>query len=238
MLLKKITIRLLSVVLTFAPAMPLAAAPTVVAETSNAAALPLLTLIKEALKKIIKAIDLRIQRLQNKTIWLQNAQKQIENALSKLKLDEISEWTEKQKELYKGYYEELMKVKAMVSYYQRIRDIVDKQERLVSEYQNAWGLLQQDDHFTPDEIAYMEKVYNGILGESIENIDVIFMVVESFTTSMSDAERLEMINEAADRIEANYDDLKLFNKQNMLLSLQRARSKADVDMIKRMYGLP
>ncbi|ALM50820.1 conjugal transfer protein TraI [Flavobacterium psychrophilum] len=215
-----------------------AAAPITIAETSSAAVLPLLTIIKEALKKIIKAIDLHIQRLQNKTIWLQNAQKQIENALSKLKLDEISEWTEKQKELYKGYYEELMKVKAMVSYYQRIRDIVDKQQRLVSEYQNAWGLLQQDDHFTSDEIAYMEKVYNGILGESIENIDVIFMVVESFTTSMSDAERLEMINEAADRIEANYDDLKLFNKQNMLLSLQRARSKADIDLIKRMYGLP
>ncbi|MXN91735.1 conjugal transfer protein TraI [Flavobacterium sp. Sd200] len=238
MVLKKITIAMLSLTLLFTPVMPVAAAPVVVAEAKSEAALPLLTIIKEALKKIIKAIDLRIQRLQNKTIWLQNAQKQIENALSKLKLDEISEWTEKQKELYKGYYEELMKVKAMVSYYQRIRDIVDKQERLVSEYQNAWGLLQQDDHFTPNEITYMEKVYNGILGESIENIDVIFMVVESFTTSMSDAERLEMINETADRIEANYDDLKLFNKQNMLLSLQRARSKADVDMIKRMYGLP
>lgn len=235
---KKILIVILSLTLLFSSVMPVAAAPVVAAEASSAAALPLLTIIKEALKKIIKAIDLRIQRLQNKTIWLQNAQKQIENALSKLKLDEISEWTEKQKELYKGYYEELMKVKAMVSYYQRIRDIVDKQQRLVSEYQDAWGLLQQDDHFTSDEIAYMEKVYNGILGESIENIDVIFMVVESFTTSMSDAERLEMINGAADRIEANYDDLKLFNKQNMLLSLQRARSKADVDLIKRMYGLP
>ncbi|MFP9114784.1 conjugal transfer protein TraI [Flavobacterium sp. RHBU_3] len=235
---KKILIVMLSLTLLFSSVMPVAAAPVVAAEASSAAALPLLTIIKEALKKIIKAIDLRIQRLQNKTIWLQNAQKQIENALSKLKLDEISEWTEKQKELYKGYYEELMKVKAMVSYYQRIRDIVDKQQRLVSEYQDAWGLLQQDDHFTSDEIAYMEKVYNGILGESIENIDVIFMVVESFTTSMSDAERLEMINAAADRIEANYDDLKLFNKQNMLLSLQRARSKADVDLIKRMYGLP
>lgn len=238
MVLKKITIAMLSLILALAPATPVAAAPIAVAKVKNTAALPLLSIIKEALIRIIKAIDLRIQRLQNKTIWLQNAQKQIENALSKLKLDEISEWTEKQKELYKGYYEELMKVKAMISYYQRIRDIVDKQERLVREYQNAWGLLQQDAHFNSDELAYMQKVYNGILRESIENIDVIFMVVESFTTSMSDAERLEMINAAADRIEANYDDLKLFNKQNMLLSLQRARSKADVDMIKRMYGLP
>jgi len=238
MVLKKFTIAMLSLILLVAPVMPVAAAPVVALKITSTTALPLLSIIKEALIRIIKAIDLRIQRLQNRTIWLQNAQKQIENALSKLKLDEISQWTEKQKELYKGYYEELMKVKAMISYYQRIRNVVDKQERLVREYQNAWGLLQQDDHFNSDELAYMQKVYNGILGESIENIDVIFMVVESFTTSMSDAERLEMINAAADRIEANYDDLKLFNKQNMLLSLQRARSKTDVDMIKKMYGLP
>ncbi|MFP5439094.1 MAG: conjugal transfer protein TraI [Bacteroidia bacterium] len=235
MKLKKLTLLLLSALLVFAPIVPVRGTTMV---TTEVAALPLLSIITAAIKKIIKAIDLRIQRLQNKTIWLQNAQKQLENALSKLKLDEISEWTDKQKELYKNYYEELMKVKTLITYYQRLRDIVEKQQRLVSEYQRAWGLLQQDDHFNSEELAYMQKVYNGILEESVDNIDIIFMVVESLTTSMSDAERLELINDAADRIDANYDDLKLFNKQNMLLSLQRARSKGDVQMIKKMYGLP
>ena len=63
-------------------------------------------IIKAGIKKVIKAVDLKIQRLQNKTIWLQNAQKTLENALSKLKLDEIANWTEKQKEQYRKYYEE------------------------------------------------------------------------------------------------------------------------------------
>jgi len=47
-----------------------------------------LEIIKAAVVKVIKAIDLRIQRLQTKTIWLQNAQKVLENKLSKFKLDE------------------------------------------------------------------------------------------------------------------------------------------------------
>ncbi len=34
--------------------------------------------VKEAIKKALKAADLAIQRLQNKTIGLQNAQKEIE----------------------------------------------------------------------------------------------------------------------------------------------------------------
>lgn len=201
------------------------------------AAPPIFGLIKEAVKKAIKAIDLKIQKLQNKTIRLQNAQKQIENTLSKLKLDEISDWAQKQKDLYSQYYNELKEVKAIVTQYQRIRDITSKQAKLLSDYQRAWGLLRQDSHFTPEELSHMEQVYQGILEGSISNMEHIFMIVESYTTSMSDAERLELINKAADRIDRNYDDLRKFNRQNALLSLQRAKTEKEVEQVRRLYGI-
>ncbi|OJW81826.1 MAG: conjugal transfer protein TraI [Bacteroidetes bacterium 46-16] len=204
----------------------------------NATPIAILEIIKAAVKKVIKAVDLKIQRLQNKTIWLQNAQKTLENTLSKLKLDEISDWTEKQKEQYRKYYEELAKVKAIVSYYQRIRDVTRKQMQLVDEYNRSWQLIRQDDNFTANEINYMAKVYSGILNESLKNIDQISGIIKSFTTTMSDAKRLELINNAADRIDGNYDDLILFNRQNMLLSLQRAKTANEVETVKKLYGLP
>ncbi|SHH15947.1 conjugal transfer protein TraI [Flavobacterium johnsoniae] len=202
------------------------------------AVLPILEIVKAVTKKVIKAIDLRIQRLQNKTIWLQNAQKQVENVLSKLKLDEISDWTQKQKDLYKGYYEELAKVKSIITYYQRIKEITKKQTQLVQEYERAWNLFRQDTHFKDSEIQYMERVYNGILQESVKNIDQIFLILDSFATQMSDLRRLEIINTAADQIDSNYDDLKMFNQQNILLSLQRAKTEADVNRVKQFYGIP
>jgi predicted transcriptional regulator YheO len=198
----------------------------------------ILEIIKAGVKKVIKAVDLKIQRLQNKTIWLQNAQKTLENTLSKLKLDEISDWTERQKTLYKDYFEELAKVKSIISYYQRIREISQKQVRLVEEYQRAWNLFKQDKYFTSDELGYMAKVYSGILDESAKNFDQISLVIKSFTTTMSDAKRLEIINAAADDVDANYYDLTRFNKQNMMLSLQRAKENNDVDVVKKLYGLP
>ncbi|MBS1735576.1 MAG: conjugal transfer protein TraI [Bacteroidetes bacterium] len=194
-------------------------------------------IIKAGVKKVIKAVDLKIQRLQNKTIWLQNAQKTLENALSKLKLNEISDWTEKQKEQYRKYYEGLVKVKAIISYYQRIRDITQKQLRLVNEYNRSWQLIRQDSHFTPNEILYMEKVYSGILDESVKNIDQISLIIKSFTTKMSDAKRLELINKAADQVDVNYFDLVEFNRQNTLLSLQRAKTETEVQAVKKLYGL-
>ncbi|RKR08152.1 hypothetical protein C8C83_5387 [Flavobacterium sp. 90] len=204
----------------------------------KSAVLPILEIVKAVTKKVIKAIDLRIQRLQNKTIWLQNAQKQLENVLSKLKLDEISDWTQKQKELYKGYYQELSKVKSVITYYQRIKEITKKQTKLVQEYEKAWNLFRQDFHFKEDEIRYMEHVYNGILEESVKNMDQIFLILESFTTEMSDLKRLEIINKASDEIDSNYDDLKLFNQQNILLSLQRAKTESEVNQTKQFYGIP
>lgn len=68
-------------------------------------------IIKEGVKKVIRAVDLQIQRIQTKTIWLQEAQKTLENAMQKLHLDEITDWVQKQKDLYSEYFDELWKVK-------------------------------------------------------------------------------------------------------------------------------
>jgi hypothetical protein len=198
---------------------------------------PITLIIKEAVIKVIKAVDLKIQRLQNKTIWLQNAQKVIENTMSKVKLDEITDWVEKQRTLYKDYFDELRQVKSIISSYQRIREITEKQVRLVEEYKRAWALFQQDKHFTAYEILHMGQVYTGILRESAKNLDLLFLVINSFSTQMSDGERLEIINNAAEGMDINYNDLKAFNQQNMLLSLQRTKGSNDVDVVKQIYGL-
>ena len=197
----------------------------------------ILEVIKAGVKKVVKAVDLKIQRMQNETIWLQNAQKVMENQLSKLKLTEISDWTERQKELYSKYYTDLWKVKAAITYYQRIKDITNKQVFLVEQYRKAWSLARQDKNFTAQELEYIFNVYSGILNESVKNLDQILLVVNSFKTQMTDAKRLELINLAADRIDVNYADLKDFNTQNMLLSIQRSRSVKQIQDVQKLYGI-
>ena len=194
-------------------------------------------IIKQAVVKVIKAADLKIQRLQNKTIWLQDAQKTLENILSKLKLEEISEWSEKQKEQYRVYFEELSKVKTLISYYQRVKDITSKQLKLVEAYKVAWSKFSSDKHFGPKDLEYMAKVYSGILDQSLSNVDQIAMIIKSFSTQMSDGERLELINKTADQVDRNYTDLLQFNKQNIGISLQRAKGQQAVDYVRKLYGI-
>jgi hypothetical protein len=201
------------------------------------AQIAVLEVIKAGVKKVIKAVDLKVQRLQNETIWLQNAQKVLENQLSKLKLTEIADWTEKQKSLYSNYYEELWKIKSAIAYYKRIKDLTTKQVAIVDEYKWAWGLFNKDKHFMPEELQQMEKVYKGILDESIKNLDMILLVAGSFKTQMSDAKRLEIINEAANKMDENYNDLKQYNGQNIGLSIQRSQSLDETAKLKEIYGI-
>jgi hypothetical protein len=193
--------------------------------------------ISQTVGRVIRAIDLQVQRLQNQTIWLQNAQKAVENQLSKLKLDEISDWSQKQQDLYDGYYKELSQVKAVITYYEQVRGMTSKQAHLVSEYNRAWGLLKNDQHFTAAELDEMQKTYSGILQESVKNLDEILVVISAFKTQMTDAKRLELIDISAKRIDQNEADLKRFNTENCLLSLQRARDENEVRTLKQYYGI-
>lgn len=197
----------------------------------------ILEIIKEATTKVIKAIDLKVQALQTKTIWLQNAQKTLENEMAKLKLKQISGWAKKERDLYQKYYEELLKVKEAISTYQEVKAIIERQKELVREYSHAWGLLRQDNHITPEELNEMYQVYTGILDESLKNLDELKLVIGSFRTQMSDGKRLKLIHAAGEGIDENLSDLRSFNNRNFHISLSRARSVREAEMIKKLYGI-
>ncbi|WP_433903281.1 conjugal transfer protein TraI [Sphingobacterium puteale] len=199
--------------------------------------LAIIEVIKAGIKKVIKAVDLQIQRQQNKVIWLQNAQKELENVMSKLKLKEISEWTEKQRAQYDSYFQELWKIKNSIATWNRVKQIIKRQLDLVEEYKRAWNLLKSDRRFTAQEIEYMYRVYNGLLDESLKNIEQLAMVVNAFRTQMTDGQRLEFISAIAAKLDKNVAVLRSFSDHNFRLSLARAKSSQEAEQIRKIYGL-
>jgi hypothetical protein len=195
-------------------------------------------IIQEIIKAAIMAVDLGIQKIQTETIYLQDAQKAIENTMQQLHLDDITSWVQKQKDLYGEYYQELWQIKSYITYYQRVKDIIDKQILLVNTYKSAYATFKQNKNFSADEINTMFNTYSGIMDESIKNLDEIYLVINAFSTQMSDGQRLKIIDEAAARIDKNYSDLQSFNQRNVLISLQRAQESNDIDQVKNLYGLP
>ena len=197
----------------------------------------IISIVETAIKKALQAADLEVQKIQNQTIWLQDAQKTLENTMSELDLSDITDWVQRIKDLYSDYYKELSEVKQIIQDYDKVKTIVELQERIVSEYNSASALFKQDKHFTASELSYMGQVYSGIIDESLKNLDQLLLVVNAFVTQMTDEKRMDIINSASKGMQKNYNDLKQFDNQSILLSLQRSTDNDDLQTVKNLYGL-
>jgi hypothetical protein len=98
-------------------------------------------------------------------------------------------------------------------------------------------MVQQDKHFSASELQYISTVYSGVLKASVANLDQLMNLVNSFKTQMSDGRRMELINKTSKGVDQNYYDLKQFNNENIMLSLQRAKDQNDIQATENLYGI-
>lgn len=201
------------------------------------AQVPGVSLVTGLIKKVIIAIDLKVQELQNKTIALQNVEQDVINHLSLNQLSGISGWLNKERNLYQEYYKELASVKTVIADYDEVRAAIRAQMDLVREYHQASRQFHNDRHFSTAELAYMETVYAGILRESLRNLGQLELAIQAFATQMGDAERLRVVHQAASDMQTNLNHLRQFNSQAASLSLRRARDEKDRASLKALYGI-
>ena len=204
---------------------------------SDAQVIDIVQIIGTAIKKVIVATDLQIERIQTETIDAQNAEKALENDMEQSELSGIASWVEQQRDLFAGYYQELQQVKNVIATYEEVREMIEKQAKIIAGYQQVYAAIRQDKHFSVDEVSHAFAVLSGIASQSAQNIKQLTIVVTSLLTQMSDAARLRLIDETGGDIDRNYSDLAQFSQQNFLLSVQRAKDANDIAVTKALYGI-
>lgn len=196
-----------------------------------------ISIITSLTDKVIRAVDLQVQRIQTRTILLQEAQKELENTMSALHLGEIQDWTEQLKDLYANYFQELWQVKDVLSTYHKVTEAVTREEQIIAGCRNASQLFSAQTHFSPAELQQILGVYTGILTESAQNLDRLTTAIQAFALQMTDQQRLSNIDQAAAGIDRNYADMQRYTNENELIALQRASDENDYLTLKKMYGL-
>jgi hypothetical protein len=121
--------------------------------------------------------------------------------------------------------------------YRKVAGIVEYQLFLIREYKAAYERFIKSGTFTPDEIAYLARVYDHLLKASLRNLDELAMVITSGDLRMSDDERLEAIDRIYGEMEDKVTFLRHFNNEATLLALRRGHGQDDVRQLRDMYGL-
>jgi hypothetical protein len=202
-----------------------------------AAQLLVADLIKAGVSKAIKAMDLKVQRLQNEAIQLQNAQKALENELSLHQLQEIADWSERQRAQYAEYFREWGEMRASLSSSQRLREAWRCQQAFARDYQATKALLSKDPKFSQEERRHLEALLASLLRRAHLQVDQLLLVTSPHKTRMRDADRLAFLVSAAEGLENSLRDLRRLRQQLLSLSLQRARNRQEISSLLRLYGL-
>lgn len=176
--------------------------------------------------KVIKAIDLKIQKMQNETIWLQQAQQLAEHELSKAKLAEIAGWQNAQAELYDGYFKELASVKSVIKELPQVKQIFRMQAQIVQEYGRLAKDVSQKHAF--DQLLLLSKDILGSLQQLLTNN----------TLTMKDADRLMLLSNLRNGMADCLDSMKELNKQSIRQAAARTRIEADLQFMKKLNGNP
>jgi len=202
--------------------------------SGNAQVLELISFVTE---KVVKAIDLKVQEMQNNVIALQNLQREAENELSKGQLSEIGALAQKQKELYRAYYTSLQQVKPILGSGTLVQKIVEEQKQLVSFYNRAVMVVKTDTHLTEKERIDFMTNCAVILEDSYTTIRKLNEALKPNNIVATDAERLQLMNQSASQVDLQYHRLQILFSRCRALSESRAKDALKKKKIKKLYGL-
>lgn len=139
--------------------------------------------------------------------------------------------------LHELFIDGLMLVNPSIRNYKRIPFIIDYQQLLLKDYQQAFNRFKRDPHFTIEELEYLGNVYKFLFDASLRNIDELMMIITATRLSMSDDERMQAIDRIFFDMEDKVVFLRTFNNNTQLLAIQRARSMNDIKTLRQLYDV-
>ncbi len=122
-----------------------------------------------------------------------------------------------------------------VQKYERVIDIINDQESIVSEYKIAYNIFKQDKHFTPDELIYLSNVYNNLIASGEKNLTNLINVMTAGTLRMSDAERLHAIDGIYSDTHEQLSFLRAFNGKTAALARSLSSDENDLETLRGLY---
>ena len=103
-------------------------------------------------------------------------------------------------------------------------------------YVNSFQKMLSDENYTPDELSAIAYGYTQLLQESSDVLEELKNVVNINGLSMSDKERMDVIDRTYNSIR-NYRDLvSYYTRKNISVSYLRAKKKKDTDRVMALYG--
>ena len=136
----------------------------------------------------------------------------------------------------KQYYDALKSVNNLVKDAKKVQRTILMVGDISDIYVHNFQKMMSDPNYTVEELNAIALGYAKLLEQSNDVLNELKGVVNISTLSLTDKERMEVVDSAHDRM-LNYRNLvKYYTNKNIGVSLLRAKKKNDTDRVMSLYG--
>jgi len=146
-------------------------------------------------------------------------------------------FTEKNMLLAKDWYDGLLAVSHTIKTYRRVQHLFERQTAIITIYSTYIGQFKADPNLSAAQVGGIVRGYTTLIQESAGYLDDLSAIVSPAKSKMTDAERMELIDQLDDKVTHQYDLVSYFTRRNMALSTQQGQDEKDAQTLKKLYGL-
>ncbi|MBB4038198.1 MULTISPECIES: DUF4141 domain-containing protein [Dysgonomonas] len=139
----------------------------------------------------------------------------------------------------KQYYDKLESVHNLIKDARKVKETVELVSEISQIYSTNFNKMLSDRNFSVNELEAISNGYAKLLNESGNLLSDIKNVVSlSNGLSMTDAERMSIIDDIHAKMLEHRNLVRYFSKKSISVSFIRSQEKGDMERVKSLYGNP
>lgn len=136
----------------------------------------------------------------------------------------------------KEYYDALKSVNNLVKDARKVQQTVLMVGDISEMYVVNFSKMTNDPNFTPEELTVIAHGYTQLLNESAGLLTDLQKIVNDSSLSMTDKERMDMIERVHGEVEEYYNLVRYYTNKNISVSYLRAKKQKDAARVLQLYG--
>ena len=139
----------------------------------------------------------------------------------------------------KQYYDKLESVHNLIKDARKVKETVELVSEISHIYSTNFNKMLSDRNFSVSELEAISNGYAKLLNESGNLLaDIKNVVSISNGLSMTDAERMSIIDDIHAKMVEHRNLVRYFSKKSISVSFIRSQEKGDLARVKSLYGNP
>lgn len=138
-------------------------------------------------------------------------------------------------QLHDQWYSSLLQVSAGVRTYRRVQEIYDHQTGMIGLYAAILPELRSKG-LSSAQLSGATTIYQGILNENIGLLSELVGVLSAGRAKMTDPERIEFINNIADKVAGQHDLMNYYTSKCRAIARMQAQTAQDRASVRAFMG--